>query len=124
MKTTASNLIRWTGLAAVVGGSLFVGIQPFHPAETLASVTTPAWAIVHYVGFAMCLFNLLGIAGIYARQVDKAGWLGLAGLLLLEVMWAITAAFQFAEGFLLPLLAPDAPRFVAGFVGIPGWSAS
>jgi hypothetical protein len=124
MKTTASNLIRWTGLSAVVGGSLFVGIQPFHPPETLASVTTGAWAIVHYVGVAMCLFNLLGIAGIYARQVDKAGWLGLAGFLLFGVMWVLTAAFQFTEAFLLPLLATDAPKFVAGFVGIPGGSAS
>ena len=124
MKTTASNLIRWTGLSALVGGSLFVGIQPFHPPETLASVTTGAWAIVHYVGVAMCLFNLLGIAGIYARQADKAGWLGLAGFLAFGVMWMLTGAFQFAEAFVLPLLATDAPQFVAGFVGIPGGSAS
>jgi hypothetical protein len=124
MTTTTSNLIRWTGLSAVVGGSLFVGIQPVHPPETLASVSTAAWAIVHYVGFAMCLFNLLGIAGIYARQADKAGWLGLTGFLLFGVMWVLTAAFQFTEAFLLPLLATDAPSFVAGVVGIPGGAVS
>lgn len=28
MKLTASRLIRWTGLAAVVAGIIFVGIQP------------------------------------------------------------------------------------------------
>jgi hypothetical protein len=64
MKTTASNLIRWAGLSAVVGGSLFVAIQPIHPPDTLAAVTTGTWAIVHYVGVAMCLLILLGIAGI------------------------------------------------------------
>ncbi len=124
MTTTASNLIRWTGLSALVGGSLFVAIQPFHPPESLASVTTTAWATVHYVGVAMSLFNLLGIAGIYARQVEKAGWFGLAGFLLLEVMWALTAAFQFAEGLILPLLATDAPQFVVGFLGITSGSPS
>jgi hypothetical protein len=31
---------------------------------------------------AMCLLFPLGIGGLYARQVKEAGWLGLAGLLL------------------------------------------
>src|SRR5215213_4078039 len=110
MKITASNLIRWAGLSAVVGGSLFVAIQPIHPPEALASVTTGTWAIVHYVGVAMCLLILLGLAGIYARQAEQAGWLGLAGFLLFGLMWGLTAAFQFAEGLLLPLLATDAPE--------------
>src|SRR5438552_19188001 len=109
MKTTASKLIRWTGLSAVVGGSLFVAIQPIHPPEILSSVTTSTWSIVHYVGFAMCLFNLLGIAAIYARQAEKVGWLGLAGFLAFGPMWAVTAAFPFAEAFILPLLAAESP---------------
>jgi hypothetical protein len=124
MKITTSNLIRWAGLSAVVGGSLFVGIQPIHPPETLSSVTTSPWALVHYVGMAMCLLNLLGIAGIYARQVKESGWLGLAGFLAFSVMWALTAAFQFAEALMLPLLATDAPRFVVGFLGITSGSPS
>jgi hypothetical protein len=122
--TTASNLIRWAGLSAVVGGSLFVGIQPIHPPEILSSVTTSTWAIVHYVGVAMCFFILLGITGIYARQVKEAGWLGLAGFLLFGLMWALTVAMQFAEAFILPLLATDAPNFVVGFLGITSGSAS
>ena len=46
MKITASNLIPWAGLAAVVAGIIFAGIQPIHPADELASVTTGAWAII------------------------------------------------------------------------------
>ncbi len=124
MKTTASNLIRWAGLSAVVGGSLFVGIQPIHPPMDLASVTTGTWTIVHYVGVAMCFLNLLGIAGIYARQAEKAGWFGLAGFLLLGLLWVLTAGFQFAEAFILPLLATDAPKFVEGFLGLPAGTPS
>jgi hypothetical protein len=124
MKTTASNLIRWAGLSAVVGGSLFIIMQAIHPPDTLSSVTTSTWALVHYVGVAMCLLNLLGIAGIYARQVKESGWLGLAGVLLFGLMWALTASFQFAEGLIVPLLATDAPKFVEGFVGITSGSPS
>jgi hypothetical protein len=124
MKTTASNLIRWAGLSAVLGGSLFIIMQPIHPPDTLSSVTTSAWATVHYVGVVMCLLNLLGIVGIYARQVKESGLLGLAGFLVFSLMWALTAAFQFAEGLVVPLLATDAPKFVEGFLGITSGSPS
>jgi hypothetical protein len=122
MKITASNLIRWAGLSAMVGGSLFVAIQPIHPPEVLSSVTTGTWTLVHSVGVAMCLLILLGLTGIYARQAERAGWLGLAGYLLFGLMWALTAAFQFAEGLIVPLLATSAPAFVEGFVGITSGS--
>ena len=124
MKITASKLIRWAGLSAVVGGFLFVGIQPIHPPEILSSFTTSTWAVVHYVGVVMCFLILLGITGIYARQVEESGWLGLAGFLLFGLMWALTAAFQFAEGLIVPLLATDLPRFAVGFEGISSGSPS
>ncbi len=91
---------------------------------SLSSVTTSTWAIVHYLGVAMCLLILLGITGIYARQVEESGWLGLAGFLLFSLMWALTTALQFAEAFILPVLATDAPKFVEGFLGIPAGTAS
>ncbi|MFL5805372.1 MAG: hypothetical protein ACJ8CR_26990 [Roseiflexaceae bacterium] len=118
MKITASSLIRWTGLAAVVAGIIFAGIQPIHPPDVLASVTTGAWAIITPVKTAMCLLFLLGITGIYARQVEAAGWLGLAGFLLLSLCWALQTAYIFAEAFILPLLATAAPTFVESYLGI------
>ena len=122
MTITTSNLIRWAGLSAVVGGLIFAA--RIHPPDTLASVTTSEWVIVHAVGVAMCFLIMLGIAGIYARQAREVGWLGLAGFLMLQVMWTLTAAFQFAEALILPLLATDAPSFVEGFVGISSGATS
>ena len=83
MKITTSKLIQWAGLAAMLAGCLFIVIQIIHPADILSSVTTERWAIVHYLSIVMCLFGMLGIAGIYARQVEEAGWLGLIGYLML-----------------------------------------
>src|SRR5919202_1813495 len=96
----ARNLIRWTGLAAVVAGIIFAGIQPIHPPDELASVTPPPWAIITAAKTAMCLLFLLGIAGLYARQVEAVGWLGLAGFLLLGLCWAVQTAYVFAEAFI------------------------
>jgi hypothetical protein len=118
MKITASKLIRWAGLAAMGAGILFIAIQAIHPLDVLSSVTTARWAIVHVLGVAMGFFGLLGITGMYARQVEEAGWLGLAGYLLFSLFWAFTMAFQFIEAFISPVLATEAPKFVEGFLGI------
>ena len=112
------NLIRWAGLAALVAGILFVVIQGIHPPDALASVTTARWAIVHALTFAMCLLLLLGITGIYARQVSEAGWLGLAGYLLFGLAWAIQAPYGFIEALVLPHLATHAPTFVESWMGM------
>ncbi len=113
-----SNLIRWTGLAAIGAGIIFAGIQPIHPPAVLASVTTGAWAIINALKTAMCLLGLLGMAGLYARQVKEAGRIGLAGYLMFSLFYALTMPLAFAEAFILPLLAADAPTFVESFLGI------
>src|SRR5688572_24831570 len=124
MKITTSSLIRCAGLSAVAAGSLFVSIQAIHPLDLLSSVTTTQWAIVHYMGVAMCMLGLFGVTGLYARQVEKAGWLGLAGYLLLSLFYALTMAFQFIEAFVSPLLATASPQFVEGFLGIASGHAT
>jgi hypothetical protein len=118
MKPTASNLIRWAGLSAVAAGAIFAGIQPIHPPDFLPSVTTAAWAIIMPLKLTMCLLFLAGIAGLYARQVEESGWLGLAGFLALSLSWALQTAFIFAEAFILPVVATPAPQFVDSFLGI------
>jgi hypothetical protein len=118
MKITGSSLIRWSGLAALVAGLIFAGIQPIHPADVLSSVTTGAWTITISLKFAMCLLFLIGIAGIYARQVEEAGWLGLVGFLLLILCWWLQTGYVFTDLFTLPVLATAAPQFVESFLGI------
>jgi len=112
------KLIRGSGIAAMAAGIIFAGIQPIHPPAALASVTTDAWAIINSLQTAMCLLGLLGMAGLYARQVKEVGRLGLTGYLLFSLFYALTTPLAFAEAFILPLLATDAPTFVESFLGI------
>ena len=115
---TGSTVIRWAGVGLMVAGLIFAAIQPIHPPDVVASVTTGAWAVITSLKTAMCLLFLLGITALYARQVDKAGWLGLAGFLVLTVSWWLQTAFVVAEAFILPPLASTAPAFVDGALGI------
>ncbi|MDQ5852571.1 MAG: hypothetical protein M3380_10990 [Chloroflexota bacterium] len=112
------NLIRWTGVAAMAAGIIYAGVQPIHPPDVLASVTTDAWAIIQSFKLAMALLFLVGMTGLYARQVKEAGWLGLAGYLLFSLFWAMIVPYGFANAFILPLLATDAPTFVESFLGM------
>lgn len=125
MRTTAvvktaftSNIIRWAGLAALVAGVIFAGIQPIHPPDTVSSVNTTTWSVITSLKTAMCLLFLIGIGAIYARQAEKAGLIGLAGFLLLTVSWWLQTAVVFAEAFIMPPLAASDPKFVDAYLGL------
>jgi len=116
-KITGAGLIRVTGLAAMAAGIIFAAIQPIHPPDVLASVTTGTWAIITSFKLAMCFLLLLGLTGLYARQVEESGWLGLAGYVLFSLSWALQSGFVFAEVFILPVLATAAPAFIESYLG-------
>jgi hypothetical protein len=119
-----NHLIRWAGFAALVAGSCFVAKELLDPPDILASVTTSRWAIAHSLAIAMSLFGLFGVTGIYARQASKAGWLGLAGYLMLSLWLVLILPFRFIEAYILPLLAAEAPALAEGYLLIITRSAS
>ena len=113
------NLIRWAGLSAMVAGIFFVVVGMIHPPHLSSFVTTTPFTIAHSLMFiAMSYFGMLGIMGLYARQVKEIGWLGLAGYLLFSLWPVLTVPFTFAEVFILPRLATEAPTLAEGFLGI------
>jgi hypothetical protein len=118
MTSTASRLIGWSGLAAIAAGLIFAGIQPIHPPDVLESVTTNLWTIIIGLKFVMCLLFLIGFAGIYARQADKAGWLGFAGFALLTVSFWLQTSFVFVELFVLPIIAAPVPGYIDSYLGV------
>lgn len=118
MTLTTSTITRAAGVAAVLAGLLFIIIQPIHPPEELATVPGTAWAIVGYMTLGFAILGLVGVTGIYLRQVEQAGLLGLIGYVLLGGFFLLATAFVFAETFILPPLASRAPEFVDSFLGI------
>jgi hypothetical protein len=117
-KMTASTLMGLAGLSAMAAGLSIVVLGMFHPANEPANVTTPTWIIVHIFAASLGFFGVLGLAGLYARQVEKAGWLGLIGFLLFSVWMTLVGFFSFIEAAILPHLASEFPPFVTGFLGM------
>jgi hypothetical protein len=116
MKVTTNGLIRASGIAAIAAGLMFVIIQPLHPADTLTAVTTPVWSLIHQASSLMLVLFLAGLTGLYASQVEEAGWLGLVGYIALSLGLLITAAFTFIEAFIEPILAATSPAYVTGLL--------
>jgi len=118
MKKTAPTLIRAAGLSAVIAGTIFAIILPIQPSEVLTSVNTRSFILMTSVKTVMSIFGLLGITGLYARQVEKTGWQGLVGYLLLTIFFTIQMCFSFIEPTILPLLTGIAPAFVESMLAM------
>jgi len=114
---SSSNLIRWSGLAALVGSVLLVvldvaefvliGGQP----ESVAAATSALTIVrVSYI-MAIALITL-GLVGLYARQAEQAGSLGLIAFLVAFIGTLMVAGAQWSAAFIGPWLAEVAPELL------------
>ena len=117
-KTTTSNLLRLAGASALLAGVCYVLVGIFHPANVPSSVTTTRWEIVHILACAMSFFGVLGMTGLYARQAERSGRLGLVGYVMFSFWLVLIMGFSFVEAFILPRLATAEPRFVESWMGM------
>jgi hypothetical protein len=119
MTITTSALTRAAGVSAVLSGLLFIVIQPIHPQENAATVTTTAWVVVALMTLAMAVLGLVGVSGMYFRQVRQSGLPGLIGYLMFGSFYLVVTAWTFVEVFVLPRIVDEAPRFVDDYLGVP-----
>lgn len=118
VRVTNSKLSRAAAACAVLSGVLYVGIQFIHPEENVAAVSTDSWAVVALLTVAFAVLGLVGVTGIYLRQTEEAGLLGLLGYLSLALFFLLPITFSFAEAMILPLIVDDVPGFVENFNGL------
>jgi len=114
---TTATLMRLAGLSAMLAGLCFLVIGIFHPVNEPSAVHA-TWVNVHIAATALGFFGLFGMAGLYARQVEESGWLGLAGFLLFTVWMTLVCGFSFVEAFILPRLTTASPAFIAAWMGM------
>lgn len=117
-RISTAALMRLAGFSAIIAGLGIVVMGLFHPANETVYVTTRAWIIVHIFATSLGFFGVLGLVGLYARQVEKAGWLGLIGFLVFSAWMALVGMLSFIEAALLPKMASEFPPFVASFLGM------
>ena len=112
MTITTTKLTRAAGLSAVAGGLLFIAVQINHPLLDATFTTTTEYAVRETMKIFMALFSLIGVTGIYLRQVRQVGALGLIGYVVLSVGYLAIFCNQIIGVFVLPTLAASQPGFV------------
>ena len=109
------TLIRWSGLALVLGGiciAIFVLIHPqgAFTADVIASKIAETAHTFHFLGATFAIF---GFIGLLLHQMEKGGRLGLIGVILAffgTIWFSGLGLMSFAA---LPFIARNDPALVA-----------
>ena len=112
MTVTPTTLTRAAGAAAVVAGLIFIGVQINHPHADVTNVTTTEWAVRNSLKVLMAALVLVGITGMYLRQVRQMGALGLLGYLVFGAGYLLILSTAPVSGYVLPSLADTDPGYV------------
>lgn len=114
------NLVRWSGLAAVVGGVLYIlaelldiynfllsGEEEFSAVAATASYAVETWLFL--LGHVLVLF---GLFGLYVRQSEATEPLLRVGFLVAFLGTALVVGASWADTFVVPILADAAPELL------------
>ena len=121
----SSDLIRWSGLAAILGGTLLLisdllSLTVFS-GDPVEIVTTSAYLIDGGTRLLAGVLLLLGLVGLYARQSEASGALGLVAFLVAFAGTTLILGTWWTNTFVAPSLATEAQAFLeAGPTGVLG----
>jgi hypothetical protein len=118
MRITPITLTRFAGVAAAAAGLIFIGVQVGHPHLDAETITTTEMALRSSLKALMAALALVGITGMYLRQVEETGMLGLVGYLLFASNYLLILGTAFASAFVLPAIADTNPGYVNDAIAV------
>jgi hypothetical protein len=110
---TSNTLTRAAGLCAIAAGLLFIGVQINHPPLDVSFVTTTEYTVRQSLKVLFAALSLIGLTGMYLRQVKQTGVLGLLGYVLIGIGYLTILGTEVIGAYVLPSLAPSAPAYVS-----------
>lgn len=113
----SSNLTRWSGLAALIGGVLFIISEVaqfilFGDQPESSAAATDAWIILDMFFLVSIVLIILGLVGLYTTQAGQARVFGLIAFLVAMIGTAMLFGFVWTGTFVLSYLADAAPEYV------------
>jgi hypothetical protein len=117
------NLVRLGGLAAVTAGALLLIIDAWglvlelldaYPENFSEEALTTTYAVQSALWLIGALLLLVALVGLYARQSEAAGVLGLVGFLVALIGTGLLVGTFWTNAFIPPALAVQAPAILDG----------
>jgi hypothetical protein len=104
----------------MIAAALIILSQGVHLALGLAMGAQPADNVLHSVKYVLALLAvyalLLALTGLYLRQAESAGKLGLIGYLVAFLGTLLVAGDWWFESFIAPQIAAVAPQVMTGAI--------
>lgn len=102
---SSSTLYRFSGTALLIGGLLAIAGQLL---LITADPGTPLWIPGSLLALVGTLLVVLGLPGLYFKQADRAGRLGMLGFVVSFVGFLFLVGIQTFDAFVSPTLAASA----------------
>jgi hypothetical protein len=118
MTVTTTTLFRAAALAAVLSGLLFIGVQINHPHLDATSITTTEVMVRNCLKMMMASLALVGITGVYLRQVTTIGRLGLLGYVLFAAGYLSMLGTEYVAALVLPSIAHSSTAYVNDVIAV------
>ena len=118
MTITTTTLFRVAGVAAVLAGLIFIGVQINHPYLDATSITTTEVMARNSLKMLMAALALAGITGVYLRQVTEIGVLGLLGYVLFAAGYLSMLGTEYVGALVLRSIAHSATAYVNDVIAV------
>jgi hypothetical protein len=118
MTITTTKLTRAAGVAAAIGGLLFIVVQFKHPTLDVTFATTTEWKVRETMKVLFAALSLAGITGMYLRQVKQTGVLGLLGYVVFSVGYLALMGVEVVGAVVLPSIAHSSPGYVTDVLAV------
>jgi hypothetical protein len=119
----SSNLVRLGGLATITAGVLLLIVDAWglvlellgaYPENFSEEALTTTYAVQSALWLIGALLLLVAVVGLYARQSEAAGALGLVGFLTALIGTGLLVGTFWTDAFIPPALAVEAPAILDG----------
>jgi hypothetical protein len=108
----SEKIIRWSGLALALGGVIAALFWILHPEESMLLTNPDGYRTEHVLDFAGLLLLIPGVIGLYARLVNRTGWLGFAGFLLTLLSLLVMMGVGVVDMLIWPSIASLQPDLI------------
>lgn len=114
------RLIRWSGLTLVLAGILS-GLFPFaHPNHDPDGFRAWMWIPAHLMPNIAAILALFGLTGLFVRQLQAAGWLGVVTFVVSIIGTASFVSGLMIEAFMIPYISLAFPELALDDTPPPG----
>ncbi|HEY8600834.1 MAG TPA: hypothetical protein VIL85_20525 [Thermomicrobiales bacterium] len=105
---TPQKLYRLSGFGLIGGGVLFAIGNLLHPLQhNVEAYAYPTWTAAHILFSLGAALMAISLAGFFAWQAQRAGWLGLIGYIMTGLGLVYLPIGGYFEAFIAPTVGAD-----------------